>query len=102
MATGFVELSAKGTVSGIAMVGNLPFPAEPHTQGVPQPPPSIIFFNLGTAWASLTGLLLADTTTILLFGLPPAGGVSAVTLNAAADLTNTSAIGLTICYLAQD
>jgi hypothetical protein len=101
IASGYMALSAVGTVAGTLAVRGLPFRSEKHASGAPIWNAVVPYFQLATPWASVGGLLVPDSDMILITAVA-AGGATVPTFLTVAQLTNTSLLSISLSYLAQE
>jgi hypothetical protein len=100
IATGYMGLSAVGAVAGSLTVFGLPFRSEKHVT-VPLWNATVTYFQLATPWASVGGLVFPDKDTITITAVLP-GGATTPNFLTAADINNTSALSISVSYLAQE
>lgn len=95
LVSAYVELSAKGTITGNIAIKGLPFTAKNTTNQLVATP--MYWGALATSWVYITGLLVNNTTQTLVRGATAAATGSETSL-ATADIGNTSKFILFIGY----
>jgi hypothetical protein len=92
----FLTLTAKGTITGSAIIAGLPFTAENLTL---LPVNALIWSALGTTWVNVISAVVGNTTTAALRGTTVAAVSNNVSLTTA-DITDTTTLVGSIQYQA--
>jgi hypothetical protein len=95
VATFWINLSVKGTLTGTLRIGGLPFAGAGGAYAFDLGTP-LFFANLATAWISMQGLI-AGATAMDLYGLT--GAATSFTNPTAADVLNNTQFRGTVTYL---
>lgn len=95
VATARIELTAKGTISGNVRMEGLPFTLG-NTAGLYVSGVVTYFANFATNWMSVACFGATGQSAALLIGRKTAG--TSVEFFATADITNTTAVAMCICY----
>jgi hypothetical protein len=98
IASCYVVLSGKGTITTNVEIQGLPFPSE-TLANLNQIGGSILFAALATNWISLVGFVQSASQVISINGIQAAGTSNANAL-ATADITNTTQFMVTVMYRA--